>query len=106
MPVDLITRRSQLTRRLEAIDTRLHEIEDELESHQTKDWEDLATEREGDEVLEGMGRTGQHEIAMIKAALTRMDEGEYGACTTCGNPISEDRLDVLPFTPFCRNCAP
>jgi len=104
--VDLETRRAQLTRRLAVLDSELHGIEDELESHNNRDWEDLAVEREGDEVLEGLGNKGQAEIRQIKSALARMDAGEYGFCGTCGEKISEDRLDVLPFTPFCRKCAP
>jgi hypothetical protein len=54
---------SQLEDRLKALDSRLHEIEDELDSHQSKDWEELATEREDDEVLERLGVSGQEEIA-------------------------------------------
>jgi RNA polymerase-binding transcription factor DksA len=49
--------------------------------------------------------SGQEEIARIRAALTRMDEGEYGFCTKCGAEISQARLDLVPWTPFCRNCA-
>lgn len=103
--IDLAIRRDSLVKRLASLDEKLHQIEEELESHQSKDWEEMATEREGDEVLEGMGVSGQHEIRMIKAALQRMDEGEYGICMKCGDDISEDRLDVLPWTPFCRKCA-
>ena len=61
--------------------------------------------READEVLEGMGVSGQQEIRMIQAALARMDAGEYGVCTKCGIEIAPERLDVLPFTPFCSKCA-
>ncbi len=104
--IDLTTRRTELERRLAVLDTRLHTIEDELESHDNRDWEDRAVERESDEVLEGLGTSGQVEIRMIKAALQRMDDGEYGFCGTCGDRISEDRLDVLPATPFCQKCAP
>jgi len=90
-----------LTNRLAELDTRLQKIEEELEGHDTRDWEDLATEREEDEVLERMGTRGQAEIAMIKAAQARIDAGEYGDCVTCAEPISAERLDVLPHTPFC-----
>ncbi len=102
---DLALRRSQLEKRLATLEERLHEIEDELESHQAKDWEEMATEREGDEVLESMGVNSQAEIRMIKAALDRLEEGEFGACVKCGDDISEERLDLLPYTPFCRKCA-
>jgi len=102
---DLMERRKQLETRLADLDTRLHEIEDELDSHQSKDWEELATEREGDEVLEGLGVSGQAEMQQIKAALARMDAGDYGYCVKCGAEISAARLDILPFTPFCAKCA-
>ncbi|PIV74631.1 MAG: dimethylmenaquinone methyltransferase [Rhodobacteraceae bacterium CG17_big_fil_post_rev_8_21_14_2_50_65_11] len=103
--IDLEKRRESMLRRLDMLESKLHVIDEELESHHTPDWEESAQEREGDEVLEGVGLAGQQEIRMIKAALERMDAGEYGICVKCGNPISEDRLEVLPFTPFCRNCA-
>ncbi|RMA43270.1 TraR/DksA family transcriptional regulator [Rhodophyticola porphyridii] len=102
---DLARRKQQLLDRLADLEERLHEIEDELDSHQSKDWEELATEREDDEVLEQMGVSGQAEIRQIKAALARIEAGEYGLCTKCDEAISEERLDLLPFTPFCRRCA-
>jgi RNA polymerase-binding transcription factor DksA len=102
---DLATRRAQLEERLVFLDARLHEIDAELDSHQSKDWEELATEREGDEVLEQLGVSGQTEMGQIKAALARMEAGEYGFCVKCGDEISDERLDLLPYTPFCRNCA-
>lgn len=102
---ELATRRAQLEERLAFLDARVHEIDAELDSHQTKDWEDLATEREGDEALERLATSGQSEMAKIRAALARMDAGTYGICVQCGAEISDERLDLLPFTPFCRNCA-
>lgn len=102
---DIATRRAQLLTRLKALDVRLHEIEAELDSHMSKDWEELAVERESDEVLERLGVSGQEEIARIKAALQRIKAGEYGVCVTCGEAISEERLDLIPWTPFCRRCA-
>ena len=84
---------------------RLQEIEAELDSHQSKDWGELATERETDEVLEREGTLGQEEIAKINAAYMRMDEGEFGFCVKCGEEVSTERLEVVPHTPFCRKCA-
>ncbi len=98
-------RKAQLLARKAELETRLHGIEAELESHDAKDWEELATEREGDEVLEGIGVSGQQELRMIEAALQRIAAGDYGDCVTCGAEIAEERLDLLPFTPFCRHCA-
>lgn len=103
--IDLALRKKALITRLRELDTRLHNIEDELDSHQAKDWEDLATEREEDEVLERIGVDGIAEIERIRNALARIDDGTYGVCVTCGDEISAKRLDILPATPFCATCA-
>lgn len=98
-------RKTQLETRLADLTARLKGIDAELDSHNAQDWEDLATEREGDEVLEDLGVAGQLEIRQIEAALARIAEGEYGFCAKCGADIGAERLDLLPHTPFCRNCA-
>lgn len=50
--------------------------------------------------------TGAREhLARIQAALTRLDEGRYGLCETCGQPIDPARLAARPATPSCLNCA-
>ncbi len=99
-------RKGELDKRLADLKARMVEIDAELDTHQAKDWEEMATEREGDEVLEDLGLSAQSEIRMIEAALGRMEAGEYGDCVQCGDRISEERLDLIPATPFCRNCAP
>lgn len=40
----------------------------------------------------------------IKAALSRMHEGEYGYCTECGEEIAPDRLSLDPAAPRCLSC--
>jgi RNA polymerase-binding transcription factor DksA len=102
----IATRKAQLQARLDDLTQRLASIETELDTHDSKDWEELASERESDEVLEGMGNSGKQEIRMIEAALKRIEAGEYGFCVTCGAKIEQARLDVLPYTPFCSKCAP
>lgn len=102
---DIASRKAALLKRLSELDSRLHEIEAELDAPHSKDWEEMAVEREGEEVLEQLGHSGQEEILRIRAALQRIREGEYGYCGRCGEEISKERLDVLPDTPLCRNCA-
>ena len=46
-------------------------------------------------------RRRQREVQSIDAALRRVDEGEYGYCINCGEPIEERRLSLDPATPFC-----
>lgn len=103
--MEVTERARQLKERLAELESRLETIDHTLEAPHSKDWEEQAVEREGDEVLEDLGHAGEAEIAQIRAALSRIDAGEYGYCVTCGTEISTERLDVLPATPFCRNCA-
>ncbi|NHB77195.1 TraR/DksA family transcriptional regulator [Rhodobacter calidifons] len=105
VPKPISVRKAALQQRLVELGARLEAIEEELDSHHNPDWEDLATEREGDEVLEATGQAGLAEITRIRAALRRIEEGTYGLCTRCGAPIAEARLDALPWTPHCRSCA-
>lgn len=98
-------RKTALEARLADLQGRMGAIELELDSHNAQDWEELATEREGDEVLEGMGLSAQAEIRAIHAALGRIKSGEYGYCVKCGDKIAEERLDLLPYAPLCRTCA-
>ena len=94
-----------LLERLRALGMRLDGIEEALESPHSKDWDEMAVEREDEEVLERLGESGQAEIARIKAALQRMAHGEYGICTRCGGEISAERLAVVPEAPLCKRCA-
>ena len=97
--------KAQLEGRLAELGARLEAIDAELDSHNDPDWEELATEREGDEVLEATGGAGLLEIRQIRAALARIAAGEYGDCAKCGDQIAEARLDAIPWTPVCRRCA-
>jgi RNA polymerase-binding protein DksA len=45
-----------------------------------------------------------HVLAEIDAALERIEEGTYGICETCGEPISEERLEAIPYTTQCIDC--
>jgi RNA polymerase-binding protein DksA len=40
-------------------------------------------------------------LAKIEKALVRMDEGTYGICERCGNPIEKARVKALPYASLC-----
>lgn len=40
----------------------------------------------------------------IDAAISRIDDGTYGFCTSCGNLIDTDRLSILPTADLCFSC--
>ncbi len=46
----------------------------------------------------------QAHLEAVEAALTRVDAGTYGACTSCGNAIGAERLEALPWAPMCIDC--
>ncbi len=98
-------RKNELEERLSELERNLHSIEDRLEEPHTRDFEDFATEQEETEVLEGLGNVGLKEIQMIRFALKRIEDGNYGFCQKCGNDILKQRLDLVPYTPLCRHCA-
>jgi DnaK suppressor protein len=43
-------------------------------------------------------------IEQINDALTRISDGNYGLCDTCGFEIAEARLSAVPFTRRCCDC--
>ena len=43
-------------------------------------------------------------VSRLSAALDRMNEGEYGTCVECGEPISQARLDAMPEVQTCVRC--
>jgi len=98
-------RKAQLEARAAELTARLTRIETELDAPAPQDRDDQATEREADEVLETMGRSGKQELRQIAAALDRIARGTYGVCARCGDDIAAERLDLLPDTPFCARCA-
>lgn len=50
-------------------------------------------------------RRRKHELARINSALRRLDEGEYGYCSVCGEAIAAGRLGVNPAAECCIRCA-
>ena len=94
----------RLRARLALLDSKLQEIEERLDQPMSKDFEEQATEREEDEVLEGLGQGALEERRHIEAALERIRRGTYGICALCEEPISDARLEAVPFATTCRNC--
>jgi RNA polymerase-binding protein DksA len=81
------------------------QLEDEREEIQSDNHPgDMATstfDRELDATLEG---NEERLLQAIDAALQRIEDGTYGACQNCGQPIGEERLEALPSTTRCIDC--
>ncbi len=44
-------------------------------------------------------------LAKVRYALGRVEQGKYGTCEVCGDPIPVARLDALPYATTCVSCA-
>jgi RNA polymerase-binding transcription factor DksA len=43
----------------------------------------------------------RNDLDDVDAALGRLEEGTYGRCEACGQPIGHERLEVLPAARYC-----
>ena len=66
---------------------------------------DTAHQWENAEVREGQINEALEELRQTEAALGRLDQGQYGVCTVCGNPLEPERLELLPETVYCARHA-
>jgi DnaK suppressor protein len=39
----------------------------------------------------------------VREALQRIEDGTFGKCSDCGQQISSNRLNAIPWTPYCLN---
>jgi DnaK suppressor protein len=62
----------------------------------------LAFERQYTAALLAQAR---EQIAEIDAAIGRLDEGTYGSCVRCGQPVGQGRLAARPAAATCVRCA-
>jgi DnaK suppressor protein len=53
----------------------------------------------------GVGGSLEHALVRIERALAKLDEGTYGICDACGEPIARARLEAMPDSVLCLACA-
>lgn len=98
---------NQLTRRQDELRALLQAAAEARASEQPGDivdFKDVAAEESRVAVDEIALAHAAGELAQVAAALRRMEEGSYGLCQDCGEPIAERRLLALPATAFCTAC--
>ena len=102
---DLDAARTSLQAQLAELEDRLSRIESDLAETPDADSSERAVQMEDDEALEGQAAVISSEIASIRRALERIDEGTYGECVKCGEEIAEGRLQARPEAALCIACA-
>lgn len=53
----------------------------------------------------GAANAKQERINSLLKALSRLDDPKFGICSECGEPIAPARLEYMPETSTCVNCA-
>jgi DnaK suppressor protein len=106
------TARELLTAELENTLRRLTELERELagivsgpdggDDEHDPEGATIAYERQYVAALLGQAR---ERLAEIQAAQRKLDDGTYGQCDSCGEPIGADRLAARPTALTCIRCA-
>ena len=97
--------RARLEAQLAELESRQDHIADDLDEPISRDSEEAATEMQDDAVLEGQGALVAREIASVKRAIARIEDGTYGECVRCGGDISPARLEARPEAALCIDCA-
>ena len=97
--------RARLEAQLAELEARQFNIDSDLSEPLDPDSAEQAIETEDDVSLEGQGMLVSREIASVKRALARIEDGTYGECVRCGADISLARLEARPEAALCIDCA-
>lgn len=66
----------------------------------------VSSSSEADEIVARALLQSEEQILLeSRAALDRIESGQYGKCERCNRVISRQRLDALPYTRLCISCA-
>jgi len=66
---------------------------------------DLASDHFDQDLTLSLMGSARGVLEQVDAALGRIEDGSYGQCEDCGVQIPAARLEALPFTALCVNCA-
>ncbi|HOV94227.1 MAG TPA: TraR/DksA family transcriptional regulator [Spirochaetales bacterium] len=69
-----------------------------------KDVADVASDDIDRKMIEALGTQDIKRLKAIDAALTRINQGRYGLCMSCGKKIPEERLRAIPYAVLCIDC--
>lgn len=66
---------------------------------------DLGTDHFEQEVTLSAPENKEQMLEEVAAALRRIEQGTFGRCEACGAAIPRERLQAVPFTRLCIECA-
>jgi RNA polymerase-binding protein DksA len=97
--------KARLEAQLAELEGRQDRIARDLAEPLNPDSSEQAIEMEDDDSLEGQAALIAREVASVKRALTRIENGTYGVCVRCGDEIATKRLEARPEAALCIECA-
>jgi DnaK suppressor protein len=68
------------------------------------DYGDMSQQSEQEWLFLSQNRANARELGLIERALRRIQDGSYGICSHCGQPISPRRLQAVPWAEYCLDC--
>lgn len=68
------------------------------------DYVDLADKSHEEWIFLNRNAQNASLLRQVEEALGRIDEGSYGVCDECGQPISLKRLEAVPWALYCISC--
>ena len=74
------------------------------EAMRTGDWVDHSSRENDIHVNLALKQTDTKLLRAIDEALQRVDQGTFGICLDCQEPIADERLRAVPWTRVCIDC--
>lgn len=76
----------------------------EIGENNVPDLADVSSNAYSREMLLNLSEAHIRHMQDIDAALSRLEDGEYGICASCEEEISPRRMEVRPFSRYCIEC--
>ena len=100
----LESERGRLMEELEQLEASASTTEERREGSPFGKREEEATETLALEKRLVLEKRIKEQLTEVEHALHKFEEGTYGLCDNCGQPIDPDRLEALPQASLCVNC--
>lgn len=101
MQKKLVTERNEI---LESLAKKSEEFKSLVNTVESGDECDIASDAIDRTMLDSLGQQDSNRLNLINNALSRIAQGKYGVCISCGKDIPIARLESLPWSGMCVDC--
>ncbi len=100
----LESEQKRLTHELEQLKASVRPADERREGSPFGKREEEATEAAELETRLELEKRIRDQLAAVEHALAKFEQGTYGLCDNCGQPIPPERLEALPQASLCLEC--